>query len=101
MIAAKSLPMTFTACMIGYWAYGGGLALLPSYTADFYGPKNLGMNYGLGFLGWGMGAFMPKLAGRIRDATGSYDMAFYVAGGLLIVACGIALITKKPQKAGT
>ena len=101
MIAAKSLPMTFTACMIGYWAYGGGLALLPSYTADFYGPKNLGMNYGLVFLGWGMGAFMPKLAGRIRDATGSYDMAFYVAGGLLIVACGIALITKKPQKAGT
>jgi len=46
IIAAKSLFMAFTACMIAYWVYGGGLALMPSYTADFYGPKNLGFNYG-------------------------------------------------------
>ncbi len=100
MIAAKSLPLTFTACMIAYWVYGGGLALMPSYTADFYGPKNLGFNYGLVFMGWGLGAFMPKLAGRIKDATGSYDAAFYVAGGLLVLAILVSLITKKPQKAG-
>jgi len=101
MIAAKSLPMAFTACMVAYWVYGGGLALMPSYTADFYGPKNLGMNYGLVFLGWGMGAFMPRLAGYIRDATGTYDAAFYVAGVLLVIACGLALITKKPVKAAS
>ncbi|MBU0986719.1 MAG: OFA family MFS transporter [Proteobacteria bacterium] len=100
MIAAKSLFLTFTACMIAYWVYGGGLALMPSYTADFYGPKNLGMNYGLVFIGWGLGAFMPKLAGKIRDATGSYDAAFYVAGGLLVLAILISLVCKKPQKAG-
>ncbi len=100
MIGAKSLFMTFTACMLAYWVYGGGLALLPSYTADYFGPKNLGMNYGLVFLGWGMGAFMPKLAGRIADVTGSYDMAFYIAGCLLIVAIVLALVTKKPVKAG-
>ena len=99
IIAAKSLFMAFTACMIAYWVYGGGLALMPSYTADFYGPKNLGMNYGLVFLGWGFGAFMPKLAGHIKDVTGSYEQAFYVAGILLLVAVGIAFITKKPQKA--
>jgi MFS family permease len=100
MIAAKSLAMTFTACMIAYWVYGGGLALMPSYTADFYGPKNLGFNYGLVFIGWGLGAFMPKLAGKIKDATGSYDMAFYVGGGLLVLAILISLVTKKPQKSG-
>jgi MFS family permease len=100
MIGAKSLFMTFTACMIAYWVYGGGLSLLPSYTADYFGPKNLGFNYGLVFIGWGLGAFMPKLAGRIRDVTGSYDMAFYVAGILLIIAIVLALVTKKPVKAG-
>jgi MFS family permease len=100
MIGAKSLFMTFTACMLAYWVYGGGLALMPSYTADFYGPANLGMNYGLVFIGWGLGAFMPKLAGRIRDITGNYDMAFYVAGILLLVAVGLAFITKRPMKAG-
>jgi len=30
IIAAKSLFMAFTACMLAYWVYGGGLALMPS-----------------------------------------------------------------------
>ena len=100
IIAAKSLFLAFTACMLAYWVYGGGLALMPSYTADFYGPKNLGFNYGLVFMGWGFGAFMPKLAGHIRDVSGSYDQAFYIAGILLLVAVGLAFITKKPKKSG-
>jgi len=100
IIAAKSLFLAFTACMLAYWVYGGGLALMPSYTADFYGPTNLGFNYGLVFMGWGFGAFMPKLAGHIRDVTGSYDQAFYVAGILLLVAVALAFITKKPKKSG-
>ncbi|MGD9106746.1 MAG: OFA family MFS transporter [Desulfobacterales bacterium] len=100
MIHIKSLFLAFTACMIAYWVYGGGLSLIPSYTADFFGPKNLGFNYGLVFIGWGLGAFMPKLAGHIRDVTGSYDNAFYVAGVLLIVAILVAFVTKRPLKAG-
>jgi MFS family permease len=100
IIAAKSLFMAFTACMLAYWVYGGGLALMPSYTADFYGPKNLGFNYGLVFMGWGFGAFMPKLACKIKDVSGSYDQAFYIAGILLLVAVGLAFVTKKPKKSG-
>jgi nitrate/nitrite transporter NarK len=100
IIDAKSLVLAFVACGLAYWVYGGGLALLPSYTADFYGPKNLGFNYGLVFIGWGLGAFMPKLAGRIKDMTGKYDMAFYIAGGLLILAAILASFTKRPSKAG-
>ena len=100
VIAAKSLFWAFLFCMIAYWVYGGGLALLPSYTLDYYGPKNLGFNYGLVFIGWGLGAFMPKLAGHIRDVTGRYDEAFYIAGGLLILAIIIALAAKRPHKAG-
>jgi MFS family permease len=100
VIAAKNLFLAFLFCMIAYWVYGGGLALMPSYTLDFYGPKNLGFNYGLVFIGWGLGAFMPKLGGYIRDVTGHYDNAFYVAGGLLILAIIIALVTKRPHKAG-
>jgi MFS family permease len=100
IIAAKSLFLAFTACMLAYWVYGGGLALMPSYTADFYGPKNLGFNYGLVFMGWGFGAFMPKLAGHIKDVSGSYDQAFYVAGILLLLAVGLAFVTKKPKKSG-
>ncbi len=46
-IATKSIGLLFFLAGVGYWQYGGGLALMPSFTADFYGPKNLGFNYGL------------------------------------------------------
>jgi len=98
-IATKSVFLLFLLAGIGYWQYGGGLALMPSFTADFYGPKNLGFNYGLVFIGWACGAFMPRLAGMIRDATGSFNIAFYLSAVLLIVAIILAFITKKPKHA--
>ena len=98
-IATKSIGLLFFLAGVGYWQYGGGLALMPSFTADFYGPKNLGFNYGLVFIGWAFGAFMPRLAGMIRDATGSFNIAFYLSAALLIVAIGIAFVNKKPKHA--
>jgi OFA family oxalate/formate antiporter-like MFS transporter len=96
VIASKNVVMLFLAVGIAYWQYGGGLSLLPSFTADFYGSKNLGVNYGLVFLGWGLGFFMAQLGGFIQDITGSLNMAFYISGGLLIVGAFLAKIVKKP-----
>ena len=97
IIASKSLLILFIAVGIGYWQYGGLLALFPSFAADYYGPKNLGMNYGLIFIGWGLGAFMPKLGGIIQDATGSLNLAFYISGTLLIVSFIISVVIKRPR----
>ncbi|QCQ22731.1 L-lactate MFS transporter [Desulfoglaeba alkanexedens] len=97
LFSIKNIPLLFLACAIGFWCYGGGLTLFPSFTADFFGPKNLGINYGLVFVGWGLGSFMPKLAGRIYDRYQSYDYAFYIAGVLLIIGIVIALVTKRPR----
>lgn len=96
-IDSKSVGLLFLLAGIGYWQYGGGLALLPSYTADFYGPKNLGFNYGIVFIGWGLGAFMPRLAGYIRDTTGSFNSAFYISAALLVVAIVLAFINTRPK----
>jgi MFS transporter, OFA family, oxalate/formate antiporter len=49
---------------------------MPAITADFFGSKNLGFNYGLVFLGWGIAFFVPQFAGYIKDLTGSLDMLF-------------------------
>ena len=75
--------LLFVAIGIAYWQYGGGLALMPSFTADFFGPKNLGFNYGLVFIGWGLGFFMARLAGTIKDMTGSLDWAYWISGHYL------------------
>lgn len=99
IIASENIFLLFLATGIGYWQYGGLLSLMPSFVADFFGAKNLGMNYGIVFIGWGLGAFMPKLGGMIQDATGSLDLAFYISGALLLMSVVIALITRRPDDA--
>jgi OFA family oxalate/formate antiporter-like MFS transporter len=97
IIAAKSVFLLFVAVGIAFWQYGGGLALMPAFTADFFGPKNLGMNYGLVFIGWGLGFFMARLGGTIKDITGSLDWAFYISALVLIVGVGVSWVTKRPM----
>ncbi len=96
IIGAKSVFLLFVAVGIAYWQYGGGLALMPAFTADFFGPKNLGMNYGLVFIGWGLGFFMARLGGTIKDVTGTLDWAFYISGLVLIIAVVLSWVTKRP-----
>jgi OFA family oxalate/formate antiporter-like MFS transporter len=100
VIGAKSALLLFLAVGIAYWQYGGGLALMPSFTADFFGPKNLGFNYGLVFIGWGLGFFMAKLGGTIRDITGSFNYAFYMSAIVLVIAVILARLTRRPTAVG-
>jgi OFA family oxalate/formate antiporter-like MFS transporter len=96
IMGSKSVFFLFVAVGIAYWQYGGGLSLLPSFTGDFYGPKNLGFNYGLVFMGWGIGFFMARIGGWIKDMTGSLDNAFYISGVLLVIGVILAKVTKRP-----
>ena len=54
IINTGNVVLLFVVVGVAFWQYGGGLALLPALTADFFGSKNLGFNYGLVFLGWGL-----------------------------------------------
>jgi len=99
IIESGNVLLLFIAAGVGYWQYGGLLSLMPSFIADFYGPKNLAMNFGVVFFGWGLGAFMPRLAGMIEDKTGSLNTAFYLSAGLLVLAVVIALMLKRPDDA--
>jgi OFA family oxalate/formate antiporter-like MFS transporter len=98
IIASGNILLLFISVGIAYWQYGGGLALLPAYTADFYGTKNLGMNFGLVFLGWGCGFFMTRLAGTIKDITGSLTWAYFLSAIILIFAVIVSRVAKAPVK---
>jgi OFA family oxalate/formate antiporter-like MFS transporter len=95
-ITSQNILLLFIVVGNAYWQYGGGLSLMPLFTGDFYGAKNLGINYGLVFLGWGMGFFMAKLGGMIKDLTGSLNSAFYLSAALLVVGAVLAQIIKRP-----
>jgi OFA family oxalate/formate antiporter-like MFS transporter len=98
VIGAKSVLLLFVVIGVMFWQYGGTLALMPAITADYYGSKNLGLNYGLVFIGWGVAFFVPQLAGYIYDATGRLDGAFYLSGGLLTAAVLLSRVIRKPHE---
>ena len=100
IIASGSIPLLFLAVGVAYWQYGGALALMPAFTADFFGPKNLGFNYGFVFLGWGIAFFVPQAAGYLKDLTGGLDAAFTLSGGLLLAAVILSLFLRRPVHPG-
>lgn len=100
VIQSGNVPLLFLLVGVAYWQYGGGLALLPAFTADYFGSKNLGFNYGLVFIGWGLAFGTPQIAGYIEDWAGNLDYAFYLSGSLLILAVLACLVTRRPIAEG-
>ncbi len=80
--------------------YGGGFGTMPSFTADFFGPKFMGGIYGIVLLAWGAAAIpSPIMIARLHQATGRYDTSIYVLVGVLAVSLILPLIARPPQKA--
>ena len=85
----------FVLAAVVYWCYGTQLSVFASTTADFYGTRNLGLNYGILFTAWGAAGILgPSIGGRVFDAFGDYRFAFYAASALALVAFGSLLLVK-------
>jgi OFA family oxalate/formate antiporter-like MFS transporter len=71
--------------------FGGNFALFPAATADYFGVKNLGMNYAWIFTAYGVaGVIGPVVGGVLFDVTGQYVLAFVFSGILCFLAAGSA-----------
>ncbi len=93
------------SCIIGF-NFGGNFALFPAVTADYFGNKNVGLNYGYILLAYGIaGVIGPQIAGYFKDAAkGSGDPSiwvtpFIVAGVVCLLGAAITLMSKPPKKA--
>jgi OFA family oxalate/formate antiporter-like MFS transporter len=91
----------FLLVAVVYWCYGTQLSVFASTTADFYGTRNLGLNYGVLFTAWGAAGILgPAIAGRAFDRFGDYRVAFFSAGALALVALASLAVAKAPTKSG-
>ena len=87
-------------CIVGF-SYGGYLALMPSITADYFGTKSLGHNYGYLFTAWGIaGVGGPFMIDAIKTATGAYTNAMYAISAAAVVGIVLVFISKKPEFKG-
>ena len=90
------------AAIIGF-NFGGNFALFPVSTADLFGAKNVGKNYGYVFLAYGIaGIIGPIMAGRFGDSVAEQGVeawlpAFLISGVLCLVAAGITWMIKRPR----
>lgn len=93
----NTIPLLVIGASVAGLAYGSLFSLMPSITADFFGIKNMGVNYGLLFTGWGIAAVIgPLLGGFVVMQSGTYAMSYVVAGVLLVIGTLFTFMIKAP-----
>ncbi len=78
---AATTPLRLFVCslLLGL-GYASTFALFPVVVAAVSGTKHLGMNYGLVFSAFGLGAITSLIGSWLLDITGSFNSAFLLAG---------------------
>ncbi len=88
----------FVMLFIVYWCYGTQLTVNAATAADFWGTQNVGVNYGMLFTAWGVAGLLgARIGGLLYDKYHNYQMAFYTAAGLALVALLCELAVKRPH----
>jgi MFS transporter, OFA family, oxalate/formate antiporter len=101
--------------VVGF-SYGGFLGVFPAITADYWGPKNMGVNYGIVLLGFGIGAIASSyIAGYFKNlatmkevvdgvtkvvGTDLHKMqpAFVIASAAAVAGLILMALLKPPRK---
>lgn len=97
-MAGSEYLLYLGATIIGF-NFGGNFALFPTVTADTFGAKHIGQNYGWVFLAYGMGGILGPMVGGVLGDLNNYPLAFTICGSLCFVALGIIAPLEKPEKA--
>ena len=78
---------------------------MPSLTADYYGPKHVGANYGLLFTAFGVcGYVVPNYFAGIVDrataagnVTAGYNQVYLTLAGMAVVCAALSLLLRPPR----
>jgi MFS transporter, OFA family, oxalate/formate antiporter len=103
---AGSFSTLLLGLCLAAFAYGGYLALMPAYTADYFGPKNVGANYGLIFSAWGVCGFLipgyfAGIMDRARvagDLAAGYNEVYWKLALIAAVGAAVAALLRPPRR---
>jgi OFA family oxalate/formate antiporter-like MFS transporter len=80
-----SFPLFLFGVMSVGFCFGGFLGVYPALTADYFGTKNMGVNYGCMFMAYGMaGLFGPWIAPKLMKVVQEVPFESLVAGAVSI-----------------
>ncbi|MFH0810708.1 MAG: OFA family MFS transporter [Pseudomonadota bacterium] len=116
-IDRSDASLTAFSYVVGF-CFGGFLAIFPAITADYFGTKNLGVNYGFVFSAYGAGGLLgPQLAAYFMTngksftyaamekglactknfVCQSYHGAFLVAAVLCALGAALTFVVRAPR----
>lgn len=88
----SSTTFYFSVACIAF-SFGGTITVYPSLISDFFGLDNLTKNYGVIYLGFGIGSIAGSI---VASVFGGFIPTFYMIMTLLVISLVLTLIIKKP-----
>ncbi|EIV2970647.1 MFS transporter [Cronobacter sakazakii] len=96
LLFAPLNEMTFFAAIACVaFNFGGTITVYPSLVSDFFGLNNLAKNYGVIYLGFGIGSICGSI---IASLFGGFYVTFCVIFALLIVSLAISTTIRQPRR---
>jgi OFA family oxalate/formate antiporter-like MFS transporter len=93
-----TISLMTIATFVVLMCYGGGFGTMPAFTADYFGPKNVGPIYGLMLTAWGFASAVgPLLIAYMRQSAGSYTGALHVIAGVMAVSILLPILVSPPK----
>jgi len=95
----SATSLTLVSLIIGF-SYGCAMAVFPTYLGDLFGVANLPVLFGVvAFFIAAAAGLGSMLFGFIHDATGTYDLAFFIVAPLCLVSAICLFFLKPPTRA--
>jgi len=92
----QNLPTLILGIIIVGFCFGTLLSVMPALTADQYGLKNFGLNYGIMFYAWGLsGVMTPIIANALYDTTGSFNITYIICAAMMGAMIIVNFMLKK------
>ena len=85
----------FAAIACVAFNFGGTITVFPSLVSEFFGLNNLAKNYGVIYLGFGIGSICGSL---IASLFGGFYVTFCVIFALLIISLALSTTIRQPQR---
>lgn len=95
LLLPQSMWLFYAAVSLVAFSFGGTLTIYPSIISDFFGIKNLAKNYGLLYLGFGVGSMVGYAVAIVFN---SYSVTFALMAAGLVAAIVISLLVRLPPE---
>lgn len=77
------------------FSFGGTITVFPALISDFFGLNNLTKNYGLIYLGFGIGSVLGSL---VASLFGGFTVTFSLIMTLLVISLLLSLSVRQPRR---